>query len=228
MITRGDFEGTLVDYARQPSRRGFFRIVTGAVAMLFAGAGAATLAPAAAAGEAAEPSCFWQFPPGDLSTCAKIRHKDGHTPSTNGCGPSGWKNKAVRDHWGKANFTPSCNKHDVCYGTCGADKSDCDLNLAREAMNACGDAYPDSPTRRAACETIAVIYGMAVDEFGADPYNDAQEEDCECCRYQNVAYCQPDDSCWYSATACLEVCPSGLGVTGQNLCGPPPEGKCDK
>jgi hypothetical protein len=225
MIKHRDFEGALVEYARRPSRRGFFKVASGAIALFFTGAGATALAPSAAA---EEPTCFWQFPPGDLSTCEKTRHKEGHTSSTNGCGPGGWKNKAVRDHWGKANFTPSCNKHDVCYGTCGSNKLDCDLNLAREAMNACGDAYPDSPTRRAACETIAVIYGMAVDEFGDDPYREAQEEDCECCRYQNVAYCQPDDSCWYSATACLQVCPSGLGVTGQNLCGPPPEGKCGR
>lgn len=221
MITRRGFENALVDYARGPSRRGFLRLLAGAVAMTVSGG--ATLAPAAAA---AEPTCFWQFPAHDLSTCAKVRHHDGHTPTTNGCGSGDWKGKLVPNGWGRADFKPSCDQHDVCYGTCGSNKADCDVNLSLDAMKACDAAYGDSPIRQAACYTVALAYGEAVHKLGDGPYNEAQEEDCDCCRLQNVAYCQPDDSCWYSASACLQVCPSGLGVTGQNLCGPPPQGKC--
>lgn len=223
MNQRHDFDDALVGYARRPSRRGFLRLLTGALGLTAAGGTAAALAPSSGA---AEPTCFWEFPAHDLSACAQVRHHDGHSPTTNGCGSGDWKGTLVPNSWGKADFTPSCNQHDICYGTCGNDKLNCDTNLSLDAMRACDAAYGDSPTRRAACYTVAYAYGEAVHEFGDGPYNEAQEEDCDCCRLQNVAYCAPDDSCWSSASACLQACPSGLGVFADNLCGTPPQGKC--
>ena len=34
----------------------------------------------------------------------------------NGCGPSSWKVDIVPDGFGRADFRPTCDDHDVCYG----------------------------------------------------------------------------------------------------------------
>ena len=60
----------------------------------------------------------------------------GIPPTLNGCGSkdSEW---VPDSFFGVVSFTEACNNHDICYGTCGASKSDCDRGLGRDMANAC-------------------------------------------------------------------------------------------
>jgi hypothetical protein len=228
MTSAGSFEDAVLEYARRPSRRGFLGLFGRALAVSMGGGALLTVTVTQAS---AEPDCFWEYPARDLDSCDRKRHHPGHTPTTNGCGPEGGALSAViPNSWGKADFKPSCDTHDVCYGTCGNSKEDCDLALGLGAADSCKQAYGGggaiNATLLAACTTIAYDYGAAVLLGGQDAFDQAQKEDCECCHLKSVAYCGPLDSCYSSAGACLEECKSGLGVFGENLCGPPPEGKC--
>ena len=49
---------------------------------------------------------------------------------TNGC-------TGVPDKGLGFNFTASCNKHDECYETCGADKTECDKQFYEDMKNSC-------------------------------------------------------------------------------------------
>ena len=59
----------------------------------------------------------------------------------------------------KANFTPACNKHDVCYGTCKKDKDACDKAFCTDLLKACKKTWPDAEdSKRRGCEARADFY----------------------------------------------------------------------
>ena len=122
--------------------------------------------------------------------CRTLDPKPGYKPSYNGCG-SGWTKYLVPDQdylailaWEKVDFTPACNNHDICYGTCGEDKSKCNQKLEQDMKNVC-DGVKDSVVRRR-CNSIAELYRYALDKnfLSEGPYQDAQDEACDwrpCC-----------------------------------------------
>ena len=91
-----------------------------------------------------DPSGRFTMLPGCKST-----NKRGYTPGYNGCGPGGADigsrivaEAFVPEGWqaGKEmglNFTPACNTHDICYGTCCTDKDACDAQLEIDAKKIC-------------------------------------------------------------------------------------------
>jgi len=196
--------------------------------VLAGGAGLAMItAPTAAAAE----RCIVEYPPSDLDNCPNKRPHPGASPSTNGCGAAGSElSQYIPNRWGDADFEPHCNKHDICYGTCGSSRLQCDWDLGSDAIDACIQAYggfPGPNARLAACIAVANAYRAAVLAGGAGAFDAGQKEACECCHPVQQVWCGPLDSCHDTAVDCLDVCPSGLGVTGQTLCGPPPEGRCE-
>ncbi len=240
------FEDALVDYAQGPSRRGFLRLLVGAAGMALTGGAAVVTGPAAAAATAGtgapsvlgplvedDEDCFVQYPMMPGQPCPGRRHHDGHTPTSNGCGPEGgalsW---AIPNSWGPADFKPACDRHDICYGTCNNNKDLCDLEMLATAIKACETAYASDVmyTLRKACVTIAYGYGAAVSLGGDDAYETAQYEDCECvhCRSDNPVYCGYLDACYSTQSFCMEQCKNGMGSFGGYLCGPAPAGKCGK
>lgn len=109
-----------------------------------------------------------------------------YKPTTNGCGS---KDFDVPDTWPaegkgrKANFTPACNTHDVCYGTCKRDKDACDKAFCRDLLKACKKTWPDADDRkRRGCETEANLYCAGAILAADKEYWNAQEEACHCCR----------------------------------------------
>lgn len=109
-----------------------------------------------------------------------------YKPSKNGCGS---KDFDVPDTWPaegrgrKANFTPACNKHDVCYGTCQKDKDACDKAFCRDLKQACKSTWPNAADskRRGGCEDRADYYCAGVILAGDAAYWNAQAEACHCC-----------------------------------------------
>jgi hypothetical protein len=223
------FDDSLVAYATVPSRRGFFRVAAQAVAVCFAGGAAVVVAPdAAAAGD----ECLVEYPPANLDNCPNKRHHPGHQATSNGCGPEGdVLNKIIPNGWGGADFKPSCDAHDICYGTCNTVKEVCDVQLADGASDACEAEFGGNllyVTLLAQCKTVANAYGGAVYTGGAGAFEDAQREDCECCHppLKDTVYCGYLDACYPTIDACMQECKNGLGTFGGYLCGTPPEGKC--
>ena len=118
------------------------------------------------------------------------RAKPGHIPTTNGCGSSG--SEWVPDsNWGKVDFTPACNAHDICYGTCGTTHQSCDNSLANAMEAACLEwwnswwGYITVGTAYFSCVAQAEIYRGTLLAGGGMAFDNAQDEACEfdtCCR----------------------------------------------
>ena len=163
-------------------------------------------------------------------------------PSTfNGCGPEsgidlrwfGTREPPDRPPW-LADFANACNHHDCCYGTCGKSKAECDSTFFEELLGACGlnPANLVSGIGAMYCAQIAGIYFAAVAGGGADAYQAAQQDACDCC----VNTCQGVTCgdfqrcvggqcvCWYDyQTNCGDYCtdllhdPENCGTCG-NVC----------
>jgi hypothetical protein len=119
-------------------------------------------------------------------TLTKRPKSEKYKPTKNGCGS---KDFDVPDTWPakgpgkKANFTPSCNKHDVCYGTCKKDKDACDKAFCSDLRKACAKTWPNAgDSKRAGCETRADFYCAGVILAGDSAYWNAQAEGCHCCK----------------------------------------------
>jgi len=65
-------------------------------------------------------------PIANLDDCPDRISTPGFVVVPNGCGTS---EDRLPDHFGKADFTPACNTHDTCYGTCPNAKPACDDQL---------------------------------------------------------------------------------------------------
>lgn len=64
----------------------------------------------------------------------------------------------------------ACDAHDICYGTLGAIKSQCDRQFHEGMANECGFIFAGP------CQAAALAYYLAVSRYGHDAYNKAQYE----------------------------------------------------
>ncbi|KAL9652064.1 hypothetical protein ABK040_000405 [Willaertia magna] len=108
-------------------------------------------------------------------------------PKTNGCGPAslGIVSKAIGKLSGS--FTPCCNVHDVCYGTCNKDKEQCDFEFRECMFKVCKRKFGKKNKRRTfkerLCRIKAKTYFEAVfGKIGCGVYKDSQKEACVCKR----------------------------------------------
>lgn len=223
-------EDVAVSHASAPTRRSFLRVAGAAIAACFAGGAASVALPGRAAAGLAEDDCILDLSPADLDNCPNKAPRKGYTPSTNGCGAaSGLASKIpVPDSFGKADFGPACDAHDVCYGTCGSSQQACDEELLYDAGLACVNAYEDDPLMMALCWNQALTYrdAVATPVTGGLAWKSGQEEGCQCC-HPVVVYCGPLDACYRNVLECQSACKVNLGTFAENICGPPPEGKCE-
>jgi secretory phospholipase A2 len=130
----------------------------------------------------------------NLDDCPdRVKIKD---PTVNGCGQQGdLRNIVIPQRFGPVPFAPSCNVHDVCYGTCRSDKASCDTQLRDLLRSACmntfaaeieaigragGDARALSLLLNR-CLDMADNYFGAVVSMGQDAYDKAQKGNCKCC-----------------------------------------------
>jgi hypothetical protein len=150
----------------------------------------------------------------------------GNVPTYNGCGPEGGSIK-IPQGYGKADYRPACNGHDLCYEDCGSSKSTCDDNFHDGMDDSCAAAYPGTLNAllRFGCYERSYAYYQAVSQFGDDAWIAAQYKACECCQKQTTVYCNCNKKCYTSVTTCLDECHASLGCfTG--ICGPAPPDQC--
>lgn len=86
---------------------------------------------------------------------------------------------------GIVDFTGCCNDHDVCYGTCGRDKSICDKNLGDCMRGKCEQALKYVYHEKALCNKMAAAYEIAVSSFGDSAFEAGQDSGCiwrPCCK----------------------------------------------
>lgn len=75
------------------------------------------------------------------------------------------------DSWGKANFKPACDSHDICYSsTSHIDRLACDRAFHANLTRICSLSYGRGTAGRSACHSIANVYYNAVRNFGAPFY----------------------------------------------------------
>jgi RHS repeat-associated protein len=92
-------------------------------------------------------------------------------PTSNGCGAQG--GAQFPGDFGLWDFTPACDGHDICYGACGSNKSDCDNQFLADMLSVC-DAYAMLPTLYTTCAALAGTYYAAVVAAGQDAFDSAQ------------------------------------------------------
>lgn len=93
--------------------------------------------------------------------------------AANGCGAEGGVSAALVPNSisGVFNFTNACNNHDNCYASYGNGQQFCDTNFRNDMYAECSGR-----TLRSVCESMADLYAWAVETFGADAYQSAQEQ----------------------------------------------------
>jgi len=81
-------------------------------------------------------------------------------------------------------FRPVCNGHDICYQTCGSDKSSCDSQFLSDMRDICNSFLPWLPQVAARCHVTALVFYRAVVAFGGSFHEEGQDERCKweaCC-----------------------------------------------
>lgn len=100
---------------------------------------------------------------------------------SDGCG---WANQQTKSNYDyifdlgeKYGFTSTCNAHDLCYSTCGNNKSTCDTAFCSGLKSDCA-AFNGS--QRAICESWADLYCQFVTKIGTRLFTASQNEHCSC------------------------------------------------
>ncbi|HVX18506.1 MAG TPA: phospholipase A2 [Acidimicrobiales bacterium] len=137
--------------------------------------------------------------------------KQNYTPTFNGCGSAGLAGYLVPDDFDGYSFTPACDEHDRCYGTCNSNKDTCDQNFLRDMNQICDSHFLDYTSGHKDCRDNAYIYYDAVHLIGGGPYDDAQVEACDCCEeFVECVYCFCNDKYYASAVDCTGDCHASL------------------
>lgn len=182
--------------AKDISRRDSLRLAAGVTATAFA---ASWVRPGRVRAAAGDPGC------GGTRTaysdgCAKPVPKQNYTASSNGCGPENGVVAIPQTPAGIATFTPACNTHDVCYGTCNSSRSKCDSDFHKDMLEICTNRYPTGglldSIGRGLCFQLAGVYAGAVSTAGSDAFKTGQTEGCDCC----------------------QTCPDGQPLCGDRCC----------
>jgi len=97
-----------------------------------------------------------------------------HQPRTNGCGTDFLR---VTDEF---NFTPCCDKHDICYDSCqlkDRHRDTCDKDFLQCMQSTCKTTYKG---KKSECLSTAAMYNMATTSFGCKLYKECQSKACSC------------------------------------------------
>lgn len=113
-------------------------------------------------------------PISDLDDCPNRVPRPDFTPTANGCTGS-----PENPNLCAPSFTPACNAHDICYGTCLSDRASCDGNFLNDLLAIC--ATVSNAICKADCDSNAMIYYGAVRSIGYPFWAAGQKEACQCC-----------------------------------------------
>jgi secretory phospholipase A2 len=118
-----------------------------------------------------------------------LRPRPKYKPTANGCGTANkkfsnvWPSKKSKYTGKRAQWKKVCDRHDVCYGTCRADKDRCDKEFCNDLDEACEAVFKKGSQRLRGCKEEAALYCAAVKlAYQADKaFENAQKEACFCC-----------------------------------------------
>ena len=111
------------------------------------------------------------------------------TPSSNGCGAAAMGGGNLLTNCDLLPgippimycFTPACDDHDICYGTCGRPKALCDLAFLNSMLQTCDAVAGNNPVNYGLCATRAyALYEMVTIFGGPLAYQPAQAAACVC------------------------------------------------
>jgi hypothetical protein len=212
--------------ARDTSRRDTFKLAAGVTATAIAASWVRPSRSVAADAGCSGTRTFYS------AGCAKPVPKLNYKASFNGCGPENGVNVVPNSPLGVATFTKPCNQHDICYGTCNSSKATCDSNFFNAMKAVCVADYPGSgifdALGRSYCLNLAQLYTTAVSAGGANAFNAAQAQGCDCC--DDCPGAQP--LCGSKCCAMGQICSNGACCwpcsPGYIQCSyPAPSGTCD-
>ncbi|KAL1441213.1 hypothetical protein MTO96_031261 [Rhipicephalus appendiculatus] len=124
-----------------------------------------------------EPGCAYKCPDGSLP-----KPKIGYKADSNGCGAYGFQMEAKELPHKEMNSC--CHKHDLCYGTCLADKDECDARFLSCLDIVCdkkaGRSHKDRNSQ--GCKAAARAFYTGSQYLGCKAYKDAQKQACYCAK----------------------------------------------
>jgi hypothetical protein len=108
-------------------------------------------------------------------------------PESKACGAEGsFVSTLVPESWigfcgtsrTNARFTSSCEAHDACYDTLGADRAACDLGFRKNLEKECNTVYlkDDCSASRRLCLDVAKEYYTKTSAKGENAFNKAQAD----------------------------------------------------
>ncbi|KJE93386.1 hypothetical protein CAOG_04179 [Capsaspora owczarzaki ATCC 30864] len=115
-------------------------------------------------------SCKHQCPSG-----AAPLPKQGHKPTSNGCGPA---SLPIRAEDMKFPFTPCCDEHDYCYHTCNSVRDTCDSDFGKCLSQVCDRV--DNDQDRTACDASKDFFLFSTSGFGCSSFLASQQDACTC------------------------------------------------
>jgi len=158
--------------------------------------------------------------------CPKKVPKEDYSPTYNGCGPDGLDYAIPDSLPGVYDFYGPCQKHDVCYGTCGKTQQQCDDDFLQGMLAYCSQRHGVRwSTLGFECRRLAGVYHRAVAGSGLAAWKQAQVEGCDCCEKQCVR-CNCNGQTYTDVQQCLDECEVTLGCfTG--ICEPVSSEMCE-
>ncbi|CAN8001465.1 unnamed protein product [Ixodes hexagonus] len=97
-----------------------------------------------------------------------------HRSSANGCGTGGFRLPAsALPH---PDFETCCNRHDICYDTCGENKTSCDERFGKCMTGVCETMI----SGRDNCLATSRLFTTMTTNHGCDPFLQSQKKACVC------------------------------------------------
>lgn len=128
-----------------------------------------------------EEDCVYSCPPNKIPI-----GNPNHVPKPDGCGSFGIY--LEKEDLARPDMTDCCNEHDLCYGTCGSDKEDCDKKFKKCLYRTCDEVKKEVDTiSHKTCQGGAKLLYTATVAFGCTSYKEAQKEACQCVTYRRAA-----------------------------------------
>lgn len=108
-----------------------------------------------------------------------------YVPTANGCGSLGVF--FDKEDLPRPEMVDCCNDHDICFGTCGSDKEDCDRKFKRCLYNTCEVHEKDmNLISFKKCKGGAKLLYTATMAFGCTSFKEAQHSACICVPVKDI------------------------------------------
>jgi len=120
--------------------------------------------------------CIFECPNG-----GEFQSNPDHSATSNGCGSFGLEDFLTSDVLPLDEFVECCNGHDICYGSCGNDKDECDLKFKKCLYRKCSaEKHTMSKLQHRGCQAGAKILYTGTTALGCKSFINSQKDACLC------------------------------------------------